>query len=327
MKEGVLHIAYATDDGYLMPTYVAASSALYWAMGDSKRIVIHILDVDITASRWVEFTDGLRNLFGDRFGLVRHKISSERFSGLGQWHNSLAAYARLLLPELLPSVNWCLYCDGDTLFTGNPLELLRICDNRYALIGHRDNDCRAQMKWFYSHGYVFKENEYVCSGFLLLNLDKFRESRYGEKCFEFISKHLDVMFPDQDALNIVCQGQILQLNDNWGEFGYKYIGVSSSGCIHYGSQQPWKLKYTRHRGMLDIEYVWFGFAMNVCRLPLRDLLMGKSLFRYAMLRLCSAMCRLGIAVFARLPLMRRRTFMATRQMIGRDDYNRLTGHA
>lgn len=310
-----LHIAYATDDGYLIPTLVAISSALHWAGDNSSCLIFHILDVDMSDQKWRMFEDKLRCNFGNGFGIVRHTINSEMFAGFRQWHGSLAAYARLLLPDLLPDVDWCLYCDGDTLFTGDPLLLKNYFGGKYALIGHRDNDSHLQAKWFPAHGYSFNVDEYVCSGFLLMNLGRFRTDNLSNKCFEFISKHSDVLFPDQDALNVVCGGNILQLRDNWGQFGYKYGRITEPGCIHYGSQQPWKLKYTKHRGMLDIEYLWFVFARKICRLSLKEVLMGKSMLKYHLLRVVTLAFKSVNLILSKVPFSRNKVRIALQQLI------------
>ena len=52
------------------------------------------------------------------------------------WHGSLAAYARLFLPTLLSEVDWCLYVDGDTLFTDDPAKVLACRAEDVAIVGH-----------------------------------------------------------------------------------------------------------------------------------------------------------------------------------------------
>ena len=311
----MLNIAYATDRGYMIPTFVSAASALYWADKSRADVIINILDVGIPDSDWTKFETRLRALFGQEFGLVRHRVDETVFKGFKQWHNSIAAYARLLLPDILPSENWCIYCDGDTLFTGNPMKLLEVFDERYALIGHRDNDSRIQERWFADHGYKFNPDEYICSGFLVLNLDLFRRVSLGPKCLEFIKKNEDVIYPDQDALNIVCHDRILQLRDKWGEFGYKYGDILTQGCIHYGSRQPWNLKFMRNRGMLDIEYLWFRFANVVCKLPLREALLGRPRIRFFYLRFIALIFKYINILSSKIPCLSSRTRIAMEQMI------------
>ena len=134
----MLRIVYATDMGYLMPTRVSASSALAWA-GDRSEIALYVLDCGIDNPAWADFADALRKMFGEAFELHRVPVDMSRFAALRGWsNNSKGAYARLLIPELLPDVVWCLYADGDTLFTDDPLKLQALWKNDCALMGHLD---------------------------------------------------------------------------------------------------------------------------------------------------------------------------------------------
>lgn len=319
--EEKFHLAYATDAGYLIPTFVAAASALTWAGAGREKLVVHILDVAIPDEKWWWFEGRLRHLFGESFGLVRHQIEESKLLGFKRWHGSVAAYARLLLPELLPNVKWCFYGDGDTLFTGNPLALREYCQDRFALIGHRDIYTNIQVEWFAAHGYVFDPDEYVCSGFLLMNLEAFRDERLGAKCFDFINQHEDVVYPDQDALNVVCHGKILQLRNKWGEFGFRFGSINQPGCIHYGSWQPWKLEYVAHRGMLDIDLLWFLFAKRICGLPTHRLTLGKSVLVYWWLYICAGYFRCQAIILSVVPGLRGKVGKALSQMIRRKDFS------
>ena len=53
-------------------------------------------------------------------------------------------------------------------------------------------------------------NTYVNSGFVLFNLKKMREDHVQEKMFEVLNT-TRLKYPDQDAMNIVCQGKIMYL--------------------------------------------------------------------------------------------------------------------
>ncbi|MBQ0031772.1 MAG: hypothetical protein KBT68_03110 [bacterium] len=110
-----LHVVYATDDGYLVPTMVAAASVLAWVK-DVSFVQIHVLDTGIADVGWDDFEKNLRGHFGQAFRLTRHKIDQTLFSGFKTWHGSVGTYARLLIPDLIPDADWCVYCDGDTRF-------------------------------------------------------------------------------------------------------------------------------------------------------------------------------------------------------------------
>ena len=269
-----IHIAYATDEGYLMPTLVAAASAVAWA-SERAKIVIHILDVGVSDERWVWFYKRLR-LLGDEFGLKRHVIDESRFLGMRRWHGSLAAYARIFLADLLPNIEWCVYCDGDTLFTDNPLNLIKIFDSNCAIQGHSDwlgaNGLKNRIKWYETKGLIFDYRQYFCSGFILLNLKWFRENDGVRKCLNFLSEYPDAICPDQDALAVVCRGHIGWVPDEWGLFSC-YVGTGNKlrpSCIHYANELPWDFRFNWHVGYYDVRLLWVKYAWSLLRLRPAD---------------------------------------------------------
>lgn len=270
-----LCIVYATDDGYLMPTMVAAASALSWA-GDVSSVQIHILDTGIADDGWDNFEKSLRIHFGQTFGLKRHKIERALFSGFKTWHGSVGTYARLLIPDLIPDADWCVYCDGDTLFTDDPLKLRQIFDSNFAIQGHADWQIpemnRSRKEWFERNGLGWVPDQYVCAGFLLMNLDWFRKNDGAKRCLDFIRQYSDVVHPDQDALAYVCRGHVGILPDEWGRFSWDAFRNGRPGCLHYASDLPWKLMTNKYRDYNDAHKLWFEYGKALLGLEMGDIL-------------------------------------------------------
>ena len=263
----MLRIVYATDMGYLMPTRVSASSALAWA-SDRSGIVIYVLDCGIEDSAWEEFACALRTRFGESFGLHRVSVDMARFSALRGWTNdSKGAYARLLIPELLPEADWCVYADGDTLFTDDPLKLQGLWKGDCALMGHQDDFDEKQVAWYREHSLAWHDDTHICSGFMLMNLEWFRAHGATDRCLELLKRHPDCPCVDQDALNVVCENRIKLLPDEWGVLAYTLHGCAKGGCLHYGGTPPWKAwrPYARrHRILLSsARRLWLLFAGRV----------------------------------------------------------------
>ena len=256
MRDSRLHIVYATDSRYLFPTQVAAGSAIAWA---SRRgdVCIDILDCGVPDKEWNTFTRVLRDRLGNEFGLVRHRINMHRYDDYQSWHGSKGLYARLELPNILTDVEWCVYADGDTLFTDDPLKLLPLFDDKYALLGHEDIFDEKQMLWHKTHNLPFECKERVCSGFLAMNLNWFRDNDGVARLFKFIVDYPDVIFPDQDALNYVCLGKIGLLPDGWGKFSMTASPNCDKGCLHYVSLRPWEVMNMGWLSMTALTTIWF----------------------------------------------------------------------
>lgn len=259
----MLHLAYATDTGYLLPTKIAVASALYYSASPA-RIQVHILDCGIPDAEWDAWLDGSVCGCPLKGVLKRHRIRPETLEGFRAWHGSLAAYARLYLPTLLPDVDWCVYADGDTLFTDDPLLLSEFFDDCLALLGHED--CiSTQPEWFKAHGLVWEPAQYVCSGFLLMNLKKFREEGLTKRCLAFIRDYSEELaYPDQDALYYACRGQTGQLPLRWGCFSWAAYRYGRPGCIHYPGERPWELPLKPLVGLSDAAWLWLRFAIRGC---------------------------------------------------------------
>ena len=103
-------------------------------------------------------------------------------------------------------------------------------------------------------GLRFKE--YINSGFLIMNLELMRQDALSNK-FVSILQTEALEFPDQDAINIVCQGKLKFLppvyngirsffaHGDKGNFLRVYTlsdwkRIRRKGTIHYTGGKPWK---------------------------------------------------------------------------------------
>lgn len=277
-----IHIVYATDDGYLLPTFVAAASALAWA-SRLEDVQIHILDTGIADEGWNLHLGALRRRFGDGAGIVRHQVDLSCFEGLRKYHGSLGTYARLLIPDLLSDAEWCVYCDGDTLFTDDPFKLADVFDARYAYQGHEDwligLGNSEQEKWCRCHQLGWDASQYVCSGFILMNLERFRRESLGAACVALLKKYPDAPFVDQDAMAYVCRGSVGRLPWAWGTFSWGAFANGRPSCIHYASDLPWKLMTNKYLDYNDAHRLWFLYAEKFMGLGLREVLVTPVSFR------------------------------------------------
>ena len=267
-----LHIVYATDSRYLLPTLVAAASAV--ALASRKEdLIIDILDCGVEDDEWHAFETRMRTRLGNDYGIVRHKIDPLRYAYLAKWHGSYGAYARLDLPQILAEVDWCVYCDGDTLFTADPFKLCDLWNPEFAVMAHRDAYDEAQIAMYTANGYQFDREKHFCSGFMLLNLVWFRQHDATRKCFDVLKAQTRGKFFDQDALNVVCSGCVGLLPDEWGEFTFWVNRHTKPGCFHYAGRVPWE-QTSKHNKipMTSTRALWFNVLQNVCGLKPYDCL-------------------------------------------------------
>ena len=169
---------------------------------------------------------------------------------------SEAASFRLLLPELLPEYDRVAYIDCDVIVRQDIARLYDTADlSEKYLAAVYEAPIEGQAARFEALG--CNPREYFNSGFLLMNLALMREEKVSARLLD--ACRVDWLeFPDQDALNQVCQGRVLPLPPVYNgirtfflpqyrkDFLAQYSedlwdSVQSSGTIHYTGGKPWNL--------------------------------------------------------------------------------------
>lgn len=167
-----------------------------------------------------------------------------------------AASFRLLLPELLPEYDKVVYIDCDVIVRQDIGRLYRetaLGDNWLGVVFEAPIERQAER--FRALG--CDPMRYFNSGFLLMNLALMREEKVSEKLLEACRvPYLE--FPDQDALNQVCQGHVLPLSPLYNGIRTFFIPkyrpdferqygrelwkeVQQKATVHYTGGKPWHL--------------------------------------------------------------------------------------
>ncbi len=167
-----------------------------------------------------------------------------------------AASFRLLLPEILPEYDSIVYIDCDVIVRqdiGRLWQQTDLGDNYLGVVFEAAIEGQAER--FRALG--CDPQRYFNSGFLLMNLKRMREERVSERLLEACRvPYLE--FPDQDALNQVCQGRVLPLSPVYNsirtffirkyrpDFVRQYSAVlwdevQRRGTIHYTGGKPWNV--------------------------------------------------------------------------------------
>jgi lipopolysaccharide biosynthesis glycosyltransferase len=185
------------------------ATMLHSAWTQHPRAQFHLLDCGIEPS-----TLAALSAYASEQG-IRLKITEIHVTPLrdlpitSRW--SVAIYARLLIPDLLPdSVERALYIDADCIVVGDLTKLWQMGIGEAAIAGVPDTGARYEQEI----GIEIDAHEYVNSGVLLMNLTTWRRCHLTAAAVAFIRQHRP-RFPDQTGINAVCARKIIRIRTEW----------------------------------------------------------------------------------------------------------------
>ena len=189
------------------------------AKGDSFHF--YILDNKISAENKKKLTQLHREY---RFGLTYVPLDERLFARCDAKRSNwtLSIFGRYLIPKVIPA-DKVLYLDCDVMVRGSLRPLFEEDLGTYYLAGVPDYNVIFRGKLSERFGPDFKKEEYVNSGVLLINNKKWREENLFEKLLSFSEKNASyLLWPDQDAVNVVCQKRKKMLPERYNVMGYMY---------------------------------------------------------------------------------------------------------
>lgn len=226
-------LAIAFTPNYFVPAATMLRSLLYASTGDFEVVCL----VTDPIPDWMQMK--LREMGAGRL-TFRYLSLRGRLEGIyTDPRYTEAASFRLLLPELLPQYERIVYIDCDVIVRQDIGALYRetdLGDNWLGVVFEAPIEQQAER--FRALG--CDPQRYFNSGFLLMNLAQMRKDGVSGKLLEACRvPYLE--FPDQDALNQVCQGRVLPLSPLYNGIRTFFIPKYKADFIRqYGSEKLWR---------------------------------------------------------------------------------------
>lgn len=109
--------------------------------------------------------------------------------------------------------------------------------------------------------------EYLTAGLSFFNLGEFRRLRLDEKAMSFLSRHRDVQWVDQSALNALIWTEELPvsiLTPDWACTIWLMTKdiLAKRPVLHYAGSAPWKVLFY-NRLLTDVVVEWFRVDAKV----------------------------------------------------------------
>jgi UDP-glucose/galactose:(glucosyl)LPS alpha-1,2-glucosyl/galactosyltransferase len=265
----VIDVAAAADEAYAPHAATLFHSLLVG--NDPASVRVHLLHPPEFSARTIRRIDAMVEGMGASAEF--HRIDGAAVQGLpSAGRISRVMWYRLLLPDLLPHAERVLYLDCDTLVLDQlaPLWEMDISDSALAAVSNVfPMDLRRRPEQL-----GIEQHSYFNSGVLLMNLEVWRGRSYGEQIGRLARDQAErLIFPDQDALNLVLGSQRINLHPRWNAqnsvfyfpwavevFGEQMVaeartdpaivhfeGPAYAKPWHYGSTHPYQQRYLEHR--------------------------------------------------------------------------------
>lgn len=252
-EDNFLHICYALNDGYSGYCSVSIISIL---VNNHYPFHFHLLTDGISKENSA-LLQQIVSKYNSKLSV--HIVDDSYLKGQKETWTKYAWY-RLFTPNFLnKKIETLLYLDVDTIIDCDISELFHLDLSNKSLAAVPDimtiyDDTFKRVNYDKNKGYF-------CSGVLLMNLNYFRENDLSANILKFALENPErINFPDQDALNFICQDSKMNLPLKYDilppfftdkNFMAKYKdevkeALHNPFIIHYAGCNPWKYEINPH---------------------------------------------------------------------------------
>lgn len=135
---------------------------------------------------------------------------------------------RLLIPELLSDLEKVLVLDADLLVLQSlaPLFATDVTDHLLAAAGQRPPDHVGRLG-------LDLRGRYLNTGVMVMNLTRMRDEDVGARAIALGHDRMaDLIFPEQDTLNIVAAGRWRELHPRWNAMSHLWLAAGAEDATY-----------------------------------------------------------------------------------------------
>ncbi|GHT68095.1 universal stress protein A [Spirochaetia bacterium] len=255
MEKPIIPIVFAATGNYAPPLSVALQSIMENADTERNEYRFFILQTDISAEHQALLHAQVGALSGFSLDIIDVSPYTDGFIP-ANLNYTIAAYYRFLAPYLLNEYEALIYLDCDIICLTDIAGILDYGVDQSVLGAARRPNCDdPEESWLkvYPKGLgLANYRDYFNSGVLVINTKPFTEMISREALFEMAVTTTN-QFPDQDILNILCEGRVGWFPMKWNSLMDKDIPTipddqvqeyeesrANPAIIHLNNDKPWK---------------------------------------------------------------------------------------
>jgi lipopolysaccharide biosynthesis glycosyltransferase len=272
-NNSVINVAWCTDANYL--EYVATSMISVLMNNTHQSLAFYVFVYDVS-------DDEIEKLKSINTCIHVQKIEKsdiEKYSdNLKIKHLNRSIYMRLAVPRLLrDNVESLIYLDADTLCFDSISSISEV--NISDVICAVSHDALTIDENKNAQRLGLKNTHYFNSGFLYINVKNWIQHDIENKANTLLQeKGNSLPYPDQDALNIVIDGNVRFIDNKWNflfnwftdeqKETFFYHKNLTPKIVHFtGGRKPW---YKEHAGLAQQLYVFYHHFTPWRDSPLRS---------------------------------------------------------
>ena len=246
-------VFFASDDNYIPCLAVAIHSLEKNASkkNNYKLIILHSGMSEKGKQEIKEFEqENIKIDFKD-ISNIENDLKDDLALRLRDYYSS-TIYYRIFIGSLFPEYHKAVYIDSDVVLLDDIANLYNT-DLEGNIIGAIPDGVVHDSKKLQDYVEVndgVENKKYFNSGVLVIDLDKFRETRVEERFVRISTKYnCDTIAPDQDYLNILCKDKVKYLPLSWDKMPdyCEHLDEKDLHLIHYNMfRKPWHYR--------DVEY-------------------------------------------------------------------------
>lgn len=252
-NQNEIPVFFASDDNYIPCLAVAIHSLEKNASkkNNYKLIILHSGMSEKGKQEIKEFEqENIKIDFKD-ISNIENDLKDDLALRLRDYYSS-TIYYRIFIGSLFPEYHKAVYIDSDVVLLDDIANLYNT-DLEGNIIGAIPDGVVHDSKKLQDYVEVndgVENKKYFNSGVLVIDLDKFRETRVEERFVRILTKYnCDTIAPDQDYLNILCKDKVKYLPLSWDKMPdyCEHLDEKDLHLIHYNMfRKPWHYR--------DVEY-------------------------------------------------------------------------